>query len=120
LAGDLEIAPPWKKCTRGTQNGRTTIVGAKLVATDERDWQPAPTPETSSLATLKSAAKTCTACHLFRHAIQTVFGEGPKGAALMLLGEQSGDQEDVSGKPFVGPAGKILDRALEEAGIDRG
>lgn len=69
---------------------------------------------------MKSAAKTCTACHLFRHATQTVFGEGPKGAKLMLLGEQPGDQEDVAGKPFVGPAGKILDRALEEAGIDRG
>jgi uracil-DNA glycosylase family protein len=95
------------------------IMGAKFVARDERDWQPAPMPETSSLATLKSAAKTCTACHLFRHATQTVFGEGRKGATLMLLGEQPGDQEDVAGKPFVGPAGKILDRALEEAGIKR-
>jgi len=53
------------------------------------------------------------------HATQTVFGEGPKGAPLMLLGEQPGNQEDLAGKPFVGPAGKILDRALEEAGIDR-
>src|SRR4030095_4623136 len=61
----------------------------------------------------------CTACHLFRHATQTVFGEGRKGAKLMLLGEQPGDQEDLAGKPFVGPAGKILDRALEEAGINR-
>lgn len=52
-------------------------------------------------------------------ATQTVFGEGPKGATLMLLGEQPGDQEDVAGKPFVGPAGRILDRALEEAGINR-
>ena len=52
-------------------------------------------------------------------ATQTVFGEGPKGARLMLLGEQPGDQEDRAGKPFVGPAGKILDRALEDAGIDR-
>ena len=91
----------------------------KFVAKDERDWQPAPVPETSSLATLKGAAKICTACHLFRHATQTVFGEGAKGAKLMLLGEQPGDQEDLAGKPFVGPAGKILDRALEEAGIDR-
>jgi uracil-DNA glycosylase family protein len=95
------------------------VMGAKFVARDERDWQPAPAPETSSLATLKSAAKTCTACHLFRHATQTVFGEGRKGATLMLLGEQPGDQEDLAGKPFVGPAGKILDRALEEAGVDR-
>ena len=91
----------------------------KFVAKDERDWQPAPAPDTSSLTTLRSTAKSCTACHLYKHATQTVFGDGPKGATLMLLGEQPGDQEDLAGKPFVGPAGKILDRALEEAGIDR-
>jgi len=95
-------------------------MGAKFVAKNERDWRPAPAPGTSSLAALKSAAKTCTACHLYKHATQTVFGEGPKGAMLMLLGEQPGDQEDLAGKPFVGPAGRILERALEEAGIDRG
>ncbi len=94
-------------------------MGAKFVAREERDWRPAPAPETSSLATLKNAAKTCTACHLHKHATQTVFGDGAKGAKLMLLGEQPGDQEDLAGKPFVGPAGKMLDRALEEAGIDR-
>jgi len=94
-------------------------VAAKFVAKNEQDWIPAPTPNTSSLTTLKSAAKACTACHLYKHATQTVFGEGSKGATLMLLGEQPGHQEDVAGKPFVGPAGKILDRALEEAGIDR-
>ena len=86
---------------------------------NEENWRPAPVPETSSLKELAEAAKKCTACHLYKHATQTVFGEGPKGATLMLLGEQPGDQEDVAGKPFVGPAGKILDRALEEAGIDR-
>jgi uracil-DNA glycosylase family protein len=95
-------------------------MAAKFVAKDERDWRPAPAPNTSSLGTLKSAAKTCTACHLYKHATQTVFGEGAKGAKLMLLGEQPGDQEDLAGKPFVGPAGKILDRALGDAGIDRG
>ena len=98
-------------------NGKKST--GKFVAKDERDWVPAPAPETSSLSTLRSAAKTCTACHLYQHATQTVFGEGPKGAKLMLLGEQPGDQEDLVGKPFVGPAGKILDRALEEAGINR-
>jgi DNA polymerase len=92
---------------------------AKFVAKDEDDWRPAPAPDTSSLTTLRNAAKTCTACHLYKHATQSVFGEGPKGAKLMLLGEQPGDQEDLAGKPFVGPAGKILDRALEEAGINR-
>jgi uracil-DNA glycosylase family protein len=94
-------------------------MATKFVAKDERDWRPAPVPDTASLTNLKRAAKTCTACHLYQHATQTVFGEGPKAATLMLLGEQPGDQEDVAGKPFVGPAGKILDRALEEAGIDR-
>jgi DNA polymerase len=92
---------------------------AKSVAKGDEDWRPAPVPDTSSLTTLRKAAKGCTACHLYKHATQTVFGEGPKGGRLMLLGEQPGDQEDLAGKPFVGPAGKILDRALEEAGIRR-
>ena len=95
------------------------IVATKFVSKNEQDWIPAPVPDTSSLMTLKTTAKACSACHLYKHATQTVFGEGPKGATLMLLGEQPGDQEDLAGKPFVGPAGKILDRALEEAGIDR-
>jgi uracil-DNA glycosylase len=68
---------------------------------------------------LREAARDCTACHLHRRATQTVFGEGPKDAPIMLVGEQPGDYEDVAGKPFVGPAGKIMDRALDEAGIDR-
>ncbi len=76
-------------------------------------------PQTASLSEVASASKTCTACHLYKLGTQTVFGEGPKRATLMMLGEQPGDQEDLAGKPFVGPAGKLLDRALEEAGIDR-
>ena len=86
--------------------------------TDE-DWPPAPVPATASLADVRAAACECTACHLYKHATQTVFGEGPSGAPIMLVGEQPGDYEDVAGKPFVGPAGKIMDQALEEAGIDR-
>ena len=85
----------------------------------EEDWPPAPVPETSSLKEVAEAAKKCTACHLYKRATQTVFGEGPKHATMLLIGEQPGDYEDVAGKPFVGPAGKIMDRALEEAGIDR-
>jgi DNA polymerase len=81
--------------------------------------RPATPPATSSLKEVREAACECTACHLYKHATQTVFGEGPKSAPMMLIGEQPGDQEDVAGKPFVGPAGKIMDRALEEAGIDR-
>jgi uracil-DNA glycosylase len=68
---------------------------------------------------LVKEAKSCTRCHLYRHATQTVFGEGPVDASLMLVGEQPGDQEDIQGRPFVGPAGKVLDRALAEAGIER-
>ena len=68
---------------------------------------------------MREAAKDCEACHLYKRATQTVFGEGPKSATMMLVGEQPGDYEDVAGKPFVGPAGKIMDQALEEAGIDR-
>jgi len=83
------------------------------------EWEPASVPETSSLTTLREAAAECTACPLYKTATQTVFGEGRKNAVLMLLGEQPGEQEDLSGKPFVGPAGQILNRALEEAGIDR-
>src|SRR5947208_2258437 len=81
--------------------------------------RPATPPGSSSLSTVREAAQNCTACHLYKRATQTVFGEGPKKASIMLVGEQPGDYEDLSGKPFVGPAGKIMDRALEEAGIDR-
>src|SRR5213082_968968 len=81
--------------------------------------RPATPPDSTSWSTVRKAAKDCTACHLYKKATQTVFGEGPKKAPIMLIGEQPGDYEDVAGKPFVGPAGKIMDRALEEAGIDR-
>jgi uracil-DNA glycosylase family protein len=72
-----------------------------------------------SLKTLRQEARHCRACHLWKNATQTVFGEGPRSAQMMLVGEQPGDKEDLAGKPFVGPAGLMLDRALEEAGIDR-
>jgi DNA polymerase len=74
---------------------------------------------TSKLARLAAEAAGCTACDLYRNATQTVFGEGPARARLVLVGEQPGDQEDRAGAPFVGPAGRILDRALAEAGLDR-
>ena len=81
--------------------------------------RPAQPPDTSSLAEVRDAARECTACHLCKRATQTVFGEGPKEAAIMLVGEQLGEYEDQEGKPFVGSAGKIMDQALEETGIDR-
>ena len=68
---------------------------------------------------LREQASHCRACPLWKNATQTVFGEGPKAARVMLVGEQPGDKEDLAGHPFVGPAGQMLDRALEEAGIDR-
>ena len=68
---------------------------------------------------LRAAALTCTACNLYRNATQTVFGAGGEGAEIMLVGEQPGDREDLAGEPFVGPAGRLLDEALERAGIDR-
>ena len=77
------------------------------------------TTASPSLKTLREEASRCRACHLWEDATQTVFGEGPQHAQVMLVGEQPGDKEDLTGKPFVGPAGLMLDRALEEAGIDR-
>jgi DNA polymerase len=68
---------------------------------------------------VQDEAADCTRCDLYKHATQTVFGEGPLGADILFVGEQPGDQEDLAGRPFVGPAGKLFDAALEEAGIDR-
>jgi uracil-DNA glycosylase family protein len=76
-------------------------------------------PERLSLKALREAAQGCTACPLWQTGTQTVFGEGLVRAKLMLVGEQPGDREDLEGRPFVGPAGRLLDEALEEAGIDR-
>jgi DNA polymerase len=75
-------------------------------------------PASRSLSTLRRAASGCRGCPLWKDATQTVFGAGPKRAKLMLVGEQPGDREDVEGEPFVGPAGGVLTRAMERAGID--
>jgi probable DNA metabolism protein len=94
-------------------------------ATDPHKSQKRPEPAmkrkaaANDLETLRKEAADCRACHLWKNATQTVFGEGPQQARIMLVGEQPGDKEDLAGKPFVGPAGQMLDRALEEAGIDR-
>jgi uracil-DNA glycosylase family protein len=76
-------------------------------------------PPSRNLGVLKSASQGCRGCDLWKLGTQTVFGEGKPRAKVMFVGEQPGDREDLAGKPFVGPAGKLLDRALEEAGIDR-
>jgi DNA polymerase len=76
-------------------------------------------PDRLSLKALREAAASCHGCHLWRPAVQTVFGDGRKSSRLMLVGEQPGDREDLAGKPFVGPASRELDSGLEAAGIDR-
>ena len=76
-------------------------------------------PDKPTLAKAKDAAAGCRACDLWRTGTQTVFGEGRSGARVLFVGEQPGDQEDLSGQPFVGPAGRLLDKALAEAGIQR-
>jgi len=80
---------------------------------------PAKPPNTRSWDALRRAARRCEACPLYRNATQTVFGEGQRAARIVLMGEQPGDQEDREGRPFVGPEGKLLDRALAAAGVDR-
>jgi DNA polymerase len=74
---------------------------------------------TETLEHIRKEAENCTDCPLYKHATQTVFGEGPARAKIVLVGEQPGDSEDMAGKPFVGPAGQMLDRALQDAGIER-
>jgi len=76
--------------------------------------------DTSDLEALRAAARHCRGCDLYKDATQTVFGDGGSEARLLLVGEQPGDREDREGEPFVGPAGRLLDRALEAAGVDRG
>jgi uracil-DNA glycosylase len=77
-------------------------------------------PDRATLSSLRAAAANCKACDLWKRGTQTVFGEGSAGAKVLFIGEQPGNEEDLEGRPFVGPAGKLLDKALVEAGIDRG
>ncbi|RPE81870.1 uracil-DNA glycosylase family protein [Vulcaniibacterium tengchongense] len=79
----------------------------------------APVPEDDSLAALRAAAAGCRRCPLWKPATQTVFGEGPEDARVLFVGEQPGDAEDLAGRPFVGPAGRVFDRALAELGLER-
>ena len=82
------------------------------------DRPPAPVPAKPNLANLRGAVQECRACDLWEGATQAVIGEGKRGASVMLVGEQPGDREDIEGHPFVGPAGGVLDKGLERAGID--
>jgi DNA polymerase len=98
---------------------RTERMVEQPVFSPQRPSRKAIAPVAAETAGLQEEAAACRRCDLWRHATQTVFGEGPADSRMMLVGEQPGDQEDLQGRPFVGPAGKILDRALAEAGIDR-
>jgi len=97
------------------------IEAAPLVPRQAPGWQPEPIvfPVAGSLEELKNEASACRRCPLWKNATQMVFGEGPSDAPVVFVGEQPGDQEDLAGQPFVGPAGQMFDRALAEAGIDR-
>ena len=88
---------------------------------EPRPGEPVPAllPDRPTLPKVRDVAAGCKACDLYKRGTQTVFGEGPRRAGIMFVGEQPGDAEDLAGQPFVGPAGRLLDRALEDAGIDR-
>src|SRR3954470_6249290 len=91
----------------------------KISVAKSKQASAAPVPPTRELKTLAQAAKGCRACPLWKRGTQTVFGEGSRGARILFVGEQPGDKEDLEGRPFVGPAGALLDKAPEEGGIDR-
>ena len=95
-----------------------TSLGRQAAA--KLDRPPAPVPDKRSLKALHDAVETCRACDLWEGATQAVMGEGARHAEVMMVGEQPGDREDIEGHPFVGPAGGILDKGLEQAGIERG
>src|SRR4051794_37157489 len=115
-----------QRCGRNTVRGRSfdrqmsdvATEGLKRAIEAERTVEPGGNARASWEALLKSA-RECTRCELYKFGSQTVFGEGPLDASIMFVGEQPGDQEDLAGRPFVGPAGAVFDAALEKAGIDR-
>jgi len=107
-----EMARPKTKLSQAEQAGLAAADAA------ERRLQPSDNL-LAAWEALLADAKVCTRCHLYKHATQTVFGEGPLDARIMFVGEQPGDQEDLAGRPFVGPAGQLFDRALADAGVDR-
>jgi uracil-DNA glycosylase len=102
--------------SRLLEQRRTSLSPAK---TSPAKTSTAPVPSRATLDQLRAAAAHCKACDLWRTGTQTVFGEGSSTAKVVFVGEQPGDREDLAGRPFVGPAGMLLDRALEQAGIDR-
>ncbi|MEH2628332.1 uracil-DNA glycosylase family protein [Bradyrhizobium sp. AZCC 1719] len=113
----LKVQTMQKEMSRNYWRNLPEASSIKPLASDKASEMPR--KHADDLETLREEAADCRACHLYKNATQTVFGEGRQTARIMLVGEQPGDKEDLAGKPFVGPAGQMLDRALEEAGIDR-
>jgi uracil-DNA glycosylase family protein len=103
---------------RWTLDFQSSIYNRVMVKKSDKSALPL-IPEKPTLPSLREAARDCKACDLWKSGTQTVFGEGGRRARIIFVGEQPGHEEDLSGKPFVGPAGRLLDQALEEAGIDR-
>src|SRR5882762_11009349 len=117
---DSEIVPSWGAAVLHPYGKGPPCTSMHLNAVAKRIDKPRPLiPMNPTLESLRQAAKNCRACDLWRTGTQTVFGGGAAHPKIMFVGEQPGNQEDLEGKPFVGPAGKLLDSALEEAGIDR-
>src|SRR6266498_2832499 len=112
---------PMDSRSRAPQRGRVTKrVSATMTTGGEATATAADfIPSRATLPALRTAAAGCRGCHLWLGATQTVFGEGPRTAEVMLVGEQPGDQEDRQGHPFVGPSGRLLDEALEQVGVPR-
>lgn len=121
---NLPEAPLIKALTAQAERRAAAMVEAKAAEARRNMQKLEPMPQKPSrpgetLEALREAAAHCRACPLWRNATQTVFGEGAAAASVMFVGEQPGDQEDIAGRPFVGPAGRLFDRALDETGIDR-
>ncbi|CAN5336663.1 UdgX family uracil-DNA binding protein [soil metagenome] len=110
------VAEPSAQRIEARQSTMPMMNDEAIVAIEDGELRPS---DVQTLAGMKEAAASCRNCELYQHATQVVFGEGRAGAELMMVGEQPGDKEDLAGKPFVGPAGRLLDRALIEAGIKR-
>jgi DNA polymerase len=122
LIGPLAESAMARAAAMVERGGSEPARKGRVVLLPHQRHRPAPAdrPEPATLAEAKEAAAACRACPLWSRATRTVFGEGPRDAAVMLVGEQPGDKEDLEGRPFVGPAGQVLDQALRDAGLDRG